>query len=206
MKVLIVDDHALVRDGLGHLLQVLDDDAVEVLEAATASDALACAATTPDLDLALVDLNLPDRHGHELVAALVAQCPLLPTVVLSASEDPRDIEQVLAAGALGFVPKSSPTPVLVQALRLVLAGGIYVPPALMRAAARAAAPNPHALTERQAAILRRLVDGHSNKVIARELGITEATVKAHVSAIFKALGVSNRTQAARAARELGIGE
>ncbi len=206
MKVLIVDDHALVRDGLGHLLQALDDDTVAVIEAATASDALACAAATPDLDLALVDLNLPDRHGHELVAALVAQCPLLPTVVLSASEDPGDIEQVLAAGALGFVPKSSPTPILVQALRLVLAGGIYVPPALMRAAARAEAPSPHALTERQTAILRCLVDGHSNKAIARELGITEATVKAHVSAIFKALGVSNRTQAARAARELGIGD
>lgn len=205
MKVLIVDDHALVRDGLGHLLQALDDDTVAVIEAATVSDALACAAATPDLDLALVDLNLPDRHGHELVAALVAQCPLLPTVVLSASEDPGDIEQVLAAGALGFVPKSSPTPILVQALRLVLAGGIYVPPALMRAAARAEAPSPHALTERQTAILRCLVDGHSNKAIARELGITEATVKAHVSAIFKALGVSNRTQAARAARELGIG-
>ena len=83
MKVLIVDDHALVRDGLGHLLQALDDDTVAVIEAATASDALACAAATPDLDLALVDLNLPDRHGHELVAALVAQCPLLPTVVLA---------------------------------------------------------------------------------------------------------------------------
>jgi len=205
MKVLIVDDHALVRDGLGHLLQALDEDPVEVVEAATASDALACAAATPDLDLALVDLNLPDSRGHELVGALVAQCPLLPTVVLSASEDPNDIEHVLAAGALGFVPKSSPTPVLVQALRLVLAGGVYVPPALMRAAARAAAPSLRVLTERQAAILTRLVDGHSNKAIGRELGITEATVKAHVSAIFKALGVSNRTQAARAARELGIG-
>ncbi|MEQ8663643.1 MAG: response regulator transcription factor [Gammaproteobacteria bacterium] len=208
MKILIVDDHALVRDGLAHLLRSLaDGDAAEVLEAATASDALAWAAATPDLDLALIDLNLPDRPGGELLDELVARFPLLPTVVLSASEDAAHVERVLAAGAMGFVPKSAPTTVLIQALRLVLAGGIYVPPMLARPTP---APPPvcagRALTARQLAILTRIVEGASNKTIGRELGISEATVKAHVSAVFRTLGVSNRTQAARAARDLGIGE
>lgn len=204
MKVLIVDDHALVREGLAQVLGILAAD-VEVHQAASVRSALACARALRVLDLALIDLALPDGDGLELVRACKGQFPGLMAVVLSGSEEAGIAQQALAAGAVGFIPKSAPTAVLLPALELVLAGGLYMPPDLTPAvaAARSTASGGR-LTQRQQAILIGLSVGATNKHIAMELGISEATVKAHVSAIFRVFGVSNRTQAVRAAQDLGL--
>ncbi|MEX2480135.1 MAG: response regulator transcription factor [Gammaproteobacteria bacterium] len=206
MDILVVDDHALVRDGLSQVLAALAD-AVVVHQAATVGEALALVKEGSRFQLILVDLALPDGDGLEVVAAFAGGEPRVPVVVLSGSDEAASSARALAAGAQGFIPKSSPTAILVQALRLVLAGGVYAPPP--------SSPHPPArthgygdgqgaLTPRQQGILAQLASGQANKSIAQDLGISEATVKAHVSAIFRVLGVSNRTQAVRAAQSLGL--
>jgi len=202
MDILIVDDHALVRDGLSQVLNALDA-AVNVYQAASVEAALAQVEDGPAFDLVLVDLALPDGDGLDLVAVLADRSPRVPVVVLSGSADAAASEQALAAGAMGFIPKSSPTAILVQALKLILAGGVYAPPA-SRLIDAARADGNAGLTSRQQAILEQLAAGRANKQIAHDLGISEATVKAHVSAIFRAFGVSNRTQAVRAAQARGL--
>lgn len=188
-----------------HVLAQLADD-VEILEASNAEAARRVAADEADIDLVLLDLMLPDDDGFVALEAFAGTHPLLPIVVLSASESREDMQRALDAGAMGYVPKSSTVPVMLNALRLVLAGGLYVPPALVggrsaEAAVEAAQP---ALTPRQLEVLARVVEGKSNKTIASELGMAVATVKAHVTSVFKTLKVSNRTQAALAAERLGL--
>jgi DNA-binding NarL/FixJ family response regulator len=142
--------------------------------------------------------------GLDGLAALVERHPLLPVVVLSASLAPEDMQQALDGGATGFIPKTATGPVMLSALRLVLSGGVYVPPEMLAPPPRPDASGEHPLTPRQIEVLRLLERGDPNKVIARELALSEATVKAHIGAIMRALGVRNRTQAVRAARELGL--
>jgi DNA-binding NarL/FixJ family response regulator len=167
-------------------------------------------ATHCDLDLILLDLFMPGANGFELLSQVCGSATAAPLVVLSGSEDVAHMRKALDCGAAGFIPKSAPRAVMLSALRLVLAGGVYLPPELMQApppsAARNAAPdNLGALTERQREVLMRLSQGLSNKQIARDLGLSENTVKVHVAAILRALGASNRTEAALQARALGIG-
>jgi DNA-binding NarL/FixJ family response regulator len=201
MQIIVVDDHALVREGLAQVLSALDGT-VEVHQAATVQEAIERVDALDTLDLALIDFALPDGDGLELIARFKQTHPTVVIAILSGIQDAALAQQTLAAGAVGFIPKSAPTAVLINALKLVLAGGLYVPPEL-GASARVAGVT-EGLTERQLAILVRLALGKSNKTIAHDLGITEATVKAHVSAIFRALGVSNRTQAVRAAQARGL--
>jgi DNA-binding NarL/FixJ family response regulator len=122
--------------------------------------------------------------------------------VLSGSESNFDMRRALDGGAMGFIPKSATAPVMLGALRLVLAGGVYVPPALLHDGTTSA--SAQALTPRQIEVLARVIEGKPNKIIATELELTEATVKAHITAVFRVLNVSNRTQAARAAERLGL--
>lgn len=203
MDILIVDDHALVRDGLALVLESLDERVV-VHQADSIAATRAFVAAGGTLDLALIDVTLPDGDGLDLVAALLRRWPEAAIVALSGVEDPLAAQRALAAGARAFVPKSSPTPILLQVLRLVLAGGTYTPPASLTASPLARESGQTSLTSRQLVILEQLAAGHANKQIAHRLGITEATVKGHVSAIFRALGVSNRTQAVRTAQRLGF--
>jgi two-component system nitrate/nitrite response regulator NarL len=142
--------------------------------------------------------------GMAAIRALAARRPLLPIIVLSSSEAPEDVRQALAAGAVGYLPKSAAAQTMLSALRLVLAGEIYVPPLMLDAGG--ARPGGDGLTQRQIAVLRLLCRGVSNKEIARDLGISEKTAKAHITAIFKALGAVNRLQAAAAARRAGLVE
>jgi DNA-binding NarL/FixJ family response regulator len=188
-----------------------------VLEAADGEGVRRLAAEHPDLDLVLLDICLPGVRGLELFQALRQDHPALPVVVLSAIDDPDIVKAVLAGGAMGFVPKSSPRPVMVNALRLVLSGGRYLPPELIvgeweSLAHRVEGPEEPAppsvedlgLTERQQQVLTLLAQGKSNKVICRELGLAEATVKIHVTAILKALKVATRTQAVVEINRLGL--
>ncbi|MCW2285882.1 DNA-binding NarL/FixJ family response regulator [Rhodoblastus acidophilus] len=209
MKLLVVDDHAIVREGLAALLQSLCPDA-SVLVASDASEGLALLETHADVDVVVLDFTMPGLSGPAAIKAFGRQCPALPVLVLSSSEAPSDVQKALGAGALGYVPKSASRKTLVSAIRLVLSGELYVPPLMVDAietsaqAARPAVPDAARLTERQIEVLALLSQGQSNKAIAARLNLSEKTVKIHVSAVFRALNVVNRTQAATAGREAGL--
>ena len=206
MNVLIVDDHPLVRDALTHTVQALSGDvdvAVEVTQAADYAGLMG-ALMRCGFDLALVDLQMPGMDGLAGVLRIRAASPLLPLVVASGQDDAPTIRAVLAAGAAAFVPKTSPAAVQLNALRIVLAGGVYVPPQLL------AAPPPPGripgggLTPRQLDVLGGLFKGLPNKLIARELGLTEGTVKIHIAALLRVLQARNRTDAVLRARAAGL--
>lgn len=207
MKILLADDHALFREGMRHVLAQLADD-VRVVEAGDYAQVMEQAETHADIGLALLDLHMPGKDGFAALDSLAQRFPALPIVVLSASENRADMQRALDAGAMGFIQKSTTAPVMLNALRLVLSGGVFVPPAMVQPHADAdsvtSGDSALAITPRQLDVLRCMIDGKSNKVIAAELGLTEATVKAHITAVFKALRVTNRTQAALAAERLGI--
>ena len=213
LKILVVDDHALIRHAMQGLLRELDAD-IEVLEAGNCADALATADQHPDLGLILLDIKLPGMSGLDALVIFRDRHPAIPVVVLSASQSRDDVMRAIDAGAMGFIPKSQPSRVVINALRLVLAGGVYLPVEILAASAasgaKAAAPGASCtpaslgLTERQAEVLSLLIQGKPNKIICRELGLAEGTVKIHVTAILKALGVANRTQAVIAVSRLGL--
>jgi DNA-binding NarL/FixJ family response regulator len=209
MKLLIIDDHSIMRAGLAALLAQSDAD-IELLQAGDATNGIAEVERHPDLDAVFLDLNMPGQDGMSALREIGQRRPDLPVILLSSSEDPDDVRRGLAAGALGYLPKSASPQTLISALQLVLAGEVYVPEIMLRAptgtpaGASARAANGCALTERQVDVLRLLSRGLSNKEIGRELSIAERTIKAHVTAIFKALGVVNRTQAVDAARRASL--
>jgi DNA-binding NarL/FixJ family response regulator len=203
LTVLIADDHPLVRDALARTVRQLDAE-VTVHEAGDL-DALLRLARAGAADLALIDLNMPGMDGVAGLARLREAAPTLPVVVASGQEDATTIRSVLGAGAVGFIPKSEKSELLLSALRLVQAGGTYVPARLLEAPATIAAPAAASeLTPRQLDVLRCLMRGEPNKLIARELGLTEGTVKIHIAAILRALQARNRTEAVVRARTLGI--
>ena len=183
-----------------------------VLQAGTAEEGLAIVAQNPDLDIVILDIAMPGMDGLKAIAEFGRIRPELPVVVLSSSENQKDVRNALAQGALGYIPKSANQRTLLAAIRLVLNGDLYVPPLVLddedtarlthfRSREKAAKP---ILTDRQIAVLRSISEGRSNKEIAFELGLSEKTVKAHVTAIFKILNVINRTQAASIGRENGL--
>ncbi|MFN3716563.1 MAG: response regulator [Thiobacillus sp.] len=198
MKALLVDDHSLFREGLAHVLAGFDSD-MTLLQAADCTRALEMATEHPDLDLVLLDLNLPGMNGFEALQLLCERFPALPVVILSASTRRADMQCALDLGAMGFVPKDATSQQMLQSLRMVLAGSVVVPAALVRL--EPAAGDWRAdLTERQREVLALLARGLANKEIARALDLAEATVKMHVTAIMKLLNVRNRTQAVLAAQ------
>ncbi len=204
MKLLIVDDHAVVREGLAAMLHHAEN-VTEVLQADNGEAGIALAKSHPDLAVVMLDLAMPGMAGTAAIQAFGEARPDLPIIVLSASEHPGDAQAALDAGALGYVPKSASPKTILLALNLVLAGEMYLPPLLLGTGAllqRTTAPPP--LTDRQADVLDMLAKGESNKAIAKALHLSDKTVKAHVTAIFKALNVNNRTQAAHRARETGL--
>lgn len=211
-RVLVADDHPLYRDALSNLVCAAFDD-VEVKECedvASALDHLAGGA----IDLVLLDLSMPDADGLDGLRRLREASPATPVIICSALDDPQLVRQAFKFGVSGYLPKSSGTEVTKHALQLVRSGGVYVPSqALMESVVKAPEEGAHTepesgenrpadLTPRQLAVLALLEKGMSNKSIARELGIGEITVKAHVSAILRKLGVDNRVQAVVAARAL----
>ena len=207
-KMLIADDHRLFREGLRHILVQLGDNP-EILEADRCDEALSVAAAHPDLSLVMLDIAMPDMNGCEALQLFSKRHPSIPVVMLTASENAHDMRRAFDAGASGFIPKSSGADIMLGALQLVLAGGIYVPPSLAgigkpsgNTGVKAGNGNSSSLTERQLEVVRHLQNGLSNKQIATRLGLTEATVKVHMSAIFRALDVHSRTEAAIKAQAL----
>ena len=205
ITVLIADDHPMVRDALARTVRLVEPDAVVVEAADFAGAEAAMQAHLPDL--ALVDLHMPGMDGVHGVRRLRANFAAVPLVVASGEDDPAVIRAVLAAGAAGFLPKSESPEVLQQALRLVRSGGSYMPAqalADMRHGAAPPRPDASGLTPRQMDVLKSLMRGQPNKLIARELGLTEGTVKIHIAAILRALQARNRTEAVVVARRLGL--
>lgn len=211
MKVLVLDDHALIREASRGVLRELTGD-VTVLEASDGRQAMALIEANPDLHLILLDLNLPDRDGFALLADLRRRYATISIVVVSAFNDRDNVIRALELGALGFIPKSAPREVMLNALRLVFSGGIYIPPEALAHTGKPAAqapvgrhmtPDDLGLTRRQLEVLALMMKGKSNKAISRMLDVAEPTVKHHVTAVLKALKVANRTEAVISVATLG---
>jgi DNA-binding NarL/FixJ family response regulator len=216
MKILLADDHALIRSGLRSELSTLAE-AIDFVEAWNADTLLRMFEQHRDLDLALVDLTMPGMEGARTIGALRTQYPAVPLVVVSGLNDARQVQEVLRAGAVGFIPKSAVGQLVLPAIRLVLAGGQYLPPQLMSTleAAETAPVAPEtpmrkpaessrveALSPRQEEVFALMAKGLSNKMIARQLNISEGTVKSHIATIFDVLRVHNRVSAIAEARNL----
>jgi DNA-binding NarL/FixJ family response regulator len=196
MKILVVDDHPLIQQALAHALPALHG-AIDVLSAIDREATLTALARHPDCALVLLDLTLPGAHGLDLLAELRRDFPLLPIVVLSATHDRATVGAAMAAGAQGYIAKTSTPGELLDAVRTVLEGGHSVTSRFASTAPRIGgiAGEALGLTHRQADVLRLLIQGKPNKLICRDLRLSEGTVKVHVSAILKALNVRSRAQA-----------
>jgi DNA-binding NarL/FixJ family response regulator len=205
MKCLLVDDHALIRDALSMLI-ALQHPRVDLRQASCLAEARERLAAEADIQLALLDLALPDSNGIATLASLREVSPTARFVILSADERPETMLAAIDAGAAGFIPKTTESKVLRQAIATVLDGGIYIPPVALHGAPTPAPASADTLmlTPRQADVLRMLVDGRSNKSIARALDLAPSTVKTHLEAIFQRLHVNSRTQAVVAAARLGL--
>jgi DNA-binding NarL/FixJ family response regulator len=215
MKILVVDDHPLVREAMAQLVAQLGGP-VDVLQAQDCPTGLAAARAHPDLDLVLLDLNLPGLRGIPALVRFRTEHPTAPVVVVSMFRDRDIVTEVISHGAVGFIPKSSGRETIVNALRLVLAGSIYIPPeaalgqaspddllpAVMRSHGTSAAAI--GLTPRQGQVLALVMKGRANKEICRDLGLAERTVKAHLTAVLNTLKATSRTQAVIAANRLGL--
>lgn len=205
MKILVVDDHALVREGLRQVLKGLDES-MEVLQAGNCAQAFEITQAHPDLDLVLLDYHLPDMTGLKALDVFGERHPELPIVMLSGSANVQIMRQVLEAGAAGYVTKSTLSEELLDAVRRVLDGDIYVPGeihATTGALPTDTLPSKPPLTQRQELVLKQLLDGRSNREISVALHVSEETVKTHVAAILRYFDVQNRTQAVVAAARCG---
>jgi DNA-binding NarL/FixJ family response regulator len=212
MKILVVDDHPLVRDAMSNLLGQLATS-VAILEASDCASGLELARANPDIDLVVLDLNLPGTRGFEALDRFHREHPSLPVVILSMVRDRHTVLTAIKRGAMGFIPKVAAKDVIVNAARLVLAGSIYLPPEVVTEESASdspgLSPSPRSfsdlgLTHRQGQVLALIMRGKSNKEICRALGLAERTVKVHVTAILTVLKVSTRTQAVIAANRMGL--
>jgi DNA-binding NarL/FixJ family response regulator len=204
LKILLIEDHPMMADALSLSLARLERTP-EIQRAGDLEEALKLLEAGAEPDLVMLDLGLPGCFGIEALERLRARFPGLPVVVVSGDRNPGTINAALDLGAMGFIPKSAPSDVFLNAVRLVASGGIYVPvEALNAAASSQGAPTPPELSPRQKQVLALLLKGLPNKLIARKLDISENTTKVHVSAVLHALGVGTRTQALIAANRLGL--
>lgn len=225
MKVLLVDDHTLFREGMALLLAPLAQF-LSTVSAGSCEEAFEVLTREPDVGLVLMDLGLPGLSGIGGIAAIRERFPATPVVALSSADDKATVLAALDAGAMGFIPKSSTSSVMIGALQLILAKGIYLPPSTFLAADTLAArvmapafmqakgavalgprtlrPADLGLSNRQAQVLYRILQGKPAKVISRELELSAGTTKTHTSAVLRALNVTTRTQAVVAAGRLGL--
>ena len=212
LQVLIADDHALVRSGLSLLIKMISEDA-KIIEANKFEEVLSILSTNPSIDLILLDVMMSDNDSLSGAQYICKNWPEIPIVIISVKEDLRSIRLALKSGIMGYIPKSSSPNVTVNAIRLVLSGGVYVPPHVLSQGQGSpfdAVQAPRIMlsddtglsnsevlkvTSRQKDVLELLTLGKSNKEIAKVLGLKPGTIKMHTSRIFRLLGVSNRTEA-----------
>ncbi|TCK08951.1 response regulator [Marinobacterium mangrovicola] len=212
-KILIADDHPLFREAIINVIQS-GFPGSETIETEDLETALQLATEDDDLDLVLLDLNMPGMHGLNGLISLRNEAPTVPVVIVSAEDDKQIVLQAITCGAVGFISKSSPRPQMTDALQQILNGNVYLPSDIIRSASsdnrrqrRMSEPQIppemlNSLTRRQLLVLERMAQGESNKQIAYNLSIAETTVKAHVSAILRKLGVHNRVQAILSASDI----
>lgn len=199
LRILLADDHRLVRENLSAFLEMMEKD-VRVFQAANFKEAEAIATRQPDLDVIILDLMMPGMNDLSGVSTMRGLRPDVPLAILSGSTRPEHIKGALDLGAKGFIPKTIGGQALLSVLRLILSGDTYIPPMALSAeregngGGRDRGPYDD-LTAREKEVLNLLIDGGTNKRIAKELEIQEVTVKVHLQKVFKKLGVSNRTEA-----------
>jgi len=211
MKILLVDDHPLFIEGISSVLHKLNED-VSIQTSGSCEEALALTQDDDDFDLLLLDLNLPGISGLDGLTLLRHQLPATPIVLLSALEDRQKVLSAIESGAKGYIPKSASADIIINALQLVLSGGVYLPMTVLDTVniqhtntdSKNSSAETQALTTRQTQVLKLLAEGCSNKVIARQLDMAENTVRVHVGAILRFLNVTNRTEASVAATRLDL--
>jgi len=204
MKILLVDDHQLLRDGMSMLLHGKHGDALELLYAENGCAALGLAEAHADLELILLDIDLPDIHGFQVLKELRKKYSASPVLVLSGNTELQFVRKCIELGASGFLPKTSSGRQMLAVIDLVLNGGSYIPPEIMQAGIETQCQSPVSLTERQLGVLVLLQKGLSNKSIAQTLEISLPTVKTHVREILRKLTVNNRTEAVNEAQLLHL--
>jgi len=214
-KILIADDHPLFRDAICGVIQSAFEGA-EIIETENLENALEIAKQNDELDLVLLDLNMPGMNGLNGLISIRNEAPTIPVVIVSAEDEKQVVLQAITCGAVGFISKSSPRAQMTEALQQILNGNVYLPPDIIRQSSEQDSRRNRrqlmqkdvptellqSLTRRQLLVLERMVKGESNKQIAYNLNIAETTVKAHVSAILSKLGVHNRVQAILAASDI----
>lgn len=213
-KILVIDDHRIFADGLSLMLQQLDNS-FSVKTFYTASSVIANLDELVNYDLVLIDLNMPNLSGVDFLTAIAANKVVTPTIIISGSEELDDVERCLRLGARGFIPKSLPSAEVVAGIKKVLKGSVYLPTSLAdsvnwshcnpqldkRAIDRKSVSE---IRPRQIEVLSLMSAGHSNSKIAAILGISESAIKSHISIIFKALNVKNRTMAVKVALKMKL--
>jgi len=217
-RILIADDHPLFREAITNVIESGFPD-TETLETEDLETALKLAQENDDLDLVLLDLNMPGMNGLNGLISLRNEAPTVPVVIVSAEDDKQIVLQAITCGAVGFISKSSPRSQMTEALQQILDGNVYLPSDIIRQSGqdsrRSRRNNEHppiapellsSLTRRQLLVLERMAKGESNKQIAYNLHIAETTVKAHVSAILRKLGVHNRVQAILSASDIDFAQ
>jgi DNA-binding NarL/FixJ family response regulator len=212
-RILIADDHPLFREAITNVIQS-GFPGSETIETEDLETALQLATEDDELDLVLLDLNMPGMHGLNGLISLRNEAPTTPVVIVSAEDDKQVVLQAITCGAVGFISKSSPRPQMTEALQQILNGNVYLPSDIIRSESsdnrrqrRLNDPQIppellNSLTRRQLLVLERMAQGESNKQIAYNLNIAETTVKGHVSAILRKLGVHNRVQAILSASDI----
>ena len=219
MKILIADDHELFLKGLEMVLSDFNPQA-EFVKARNYDEIFAIIEKQKDFNLVLTDLAMPGARWLEALQRIHEQLPDTPVIILSAVFDREIVKKTIELGAAGYIPKTSSNAVILSAVNLVLSGGVYIPAELLQGTSRDEfdmlkqlenvseeqnlAEKVKILTPRQIEVLRLIAEGKSNKQIAYELGLSEGTVKLHVTAILKVLNVYNRTGAVAAANHLGL--
>lgn len=211
MKVLIADDHALFRDGLSLHLEQIDPEVI-IFQACTFSQAFKIIDDEKKLDLVILDLDMPDMPWETAIKEMRQKAQGARFVVISASEDCKSVRKAMETGISGYIPKRSEPKVLLNALKLIIDGGSYLPPSILESSlcsprpidCSEIAPKGKMLTNRQNEVLGYVAQGMSNKQIAYEMGVSEATVKLHINALLRSIGVNNRTQAVVTAQKMGL--
>lgn len=209
MKVLIADEQSLFRDGLTLRLKEINQN-IDILQSSSLTETLQILSAEPNTDILILDIDLAGFSAEETIKNIQNISPSAKIIAISSSEDVHNIKNILSLGAKGYIPKRSDSNILSGALKLILDGGTYIPPVMLKTDSISKSTSPTLpplkknLTNRQSQVLDLIAQGKSNKQIAYDMGVSEATVKLHINALLRSLKVNNRTQAVITAQKMGL--